>query len=182
VFPNLITEGCLIMPAEHTQRERWYALYVRPRFERTTEQCLKGKGYSAFTPFYQTRRKRADRTRVLNLPLFPGYVFCLFNAEKRLPILTTPGVIHVVGSGNVPEPVEVSEINSIQKVAESGQPVQPWPFLPQGQKIRIEAGPLCGTEGTLLRVKNQLRLVVSVTLLQRSMAVEMDQEMVCPVF
>ena len=96
--------------------------------------------------------------------------------------MTTPGIVNILGPGNVPEPVKLSEIRSIQTVAESGQPVQPWPFLQQGQKILIEAGPLSGTEGTLLRVKNQLRLIVSVTLLQRSMAVEIDQELVRPLF
>jgi transcription antitermination factor NusG len=78
--------------------------------------------------------------------------------------------------------VKLSEIRSIQTVAESGRSVQPWPFLQRGQKIRIDAGPLSGTEGTLLRVKNELRLVVSVTMLQRAMAVELDQELVSPLF
>lgn len=162
--------------------EQWYALYVRSHFERVAEQSLRGKGCQAFSPFYQTRRKRSDRTTLVDLPLFPSYVFCRFNSTKRLPILTTPGVVNIVGVGNVPEPVKLSEIQSIQKVAESGRPVQPWPFLRQGQKVCIEAGPLSGTEGTLLKVKNELRLVVSVTLLQRSIAVEVDQELVRPLF
>ena len=167
---------------EQRDSEQWFAIYVRSHFERAVEQCLKGKGYAAFSPFYQTIRKRSGRTRILDLPLFPGYVFCSFNPQKRLPILTTPGIVNVLGAGNVPEPVKLSEIHSIRTVAESGQPVKPWPFLQQGQRIRIEAGPLHGTEGTLLRVKNQLRLIVSVTLLQRSMAVEVDQAMVRPLF
>ena len=96
--------------------------------------------------------------------------------------LTTPGIVNILGSGNAPQPIKLSEIHSIQTAAKSGQQVTPWPFLPQGQKIRIEAGPLAGTEGTLLRIKNQFKLVVSVTLLQRSMAVELDQELVRPLF
>src|SRR5580658_6142018 len=104
------------MPAEHN--EQWFALYVRSHFERTTEQCLKGKGYRAFSPFYQTFRKRTNRTAKLELPLFPGYVFCCFDSNKRLPILTTPGIVHIVGAGNIPEPVELSEIHSIQMVTE----------------------------------------------------------------
>lgn len=168
--------------AEPSQSEPWFALYVRSHFERSVENALKGKGYPAFSPFYQTVRKRSGRTKAVELPLFPGYVFCSFNPHKRLPVLTTPGIVNILGSGNVPEPVKVSEIHSIQTVAESGQPVKPWPFLQQGQKIRIEAGPLSGTEGTLLRVKNHFRLVVSVTLLQRSIAVELDQELVRPLF
>jgi transcription antitermination factor NusG len=170
------------LSAEHNQERQWYALYVRSHCERATEQRLKGKGYRAFSPFYQTLRKRRDRTKQLDLPLFPGYVFCSFNPNKRLPILTTPGVVNIVGAGKIPEPVKQSEIDSIQIVAEAGQTVQPWPFLRQDQRIRIEAGPLAGIEGTLLTVKDQLRLVVSITLLQRSMAVEVDQEVVCPLF
>src|ERR1700733_1762965 len=104
------------MSSEHN--EHWYALYVRSNFERTAEQCLKGKGFQAFSPFYQTLRKRSDRTKKLDLPLFPSYVFCCFDANKRLPILTTPGVVHVVGAGNLPEPVALSEIQSIRMVAE----------------------------------------------------------------
>lgn len=170
------------VPPDDHEQEPWFAIYVRSHFERVVEQCLKGKGYPAFSPFYQTIRKRLDRTKRLDLPLFPGYVFCSFNPQKRLPILTTPGIVNILGSGNVPEPVKLSEIRSIQTVAVSGQPVKPWPFLEEGHKVRIEAGPLSGTEGTLLRVKNQFKLVVSVTLLQRSIAVELDQEMVCPLF
>jgi transcription antitermination factor NusG len=172
----------MLIEDNENEREQWFALYVRSHFEKTTEHCLKGKGYQAFSPFYQTWRKRSDRTKMLDLPLFPGYVFCSFNPNLRLPILTTPGVVSVVGAGNIPEPVKLSEIRSIQMVAESGRPVHPWPFLQQGQRIRIEAGPLAGTEGTLLRVKDQLRLVVSITLLQRSMAVEVEQELVRPLF
>src|SRR5579871_874719 len=162
--------------------EHWFALYVRSHFEKSVEQGLKGKGYPAFSPFYQTIKRLQGRSKLLDLPLFPGYVFCRFNPNKRLPILTTPGIVNVLGAGNVPEPIELSEIRSVQRVAVSGQPVQPWPFLSQGHRIRIEAGPLSGTEGTLLRVKNQLRLVVSITMLQRSMAVEVDQQVVRPLF
>jgi len=168
--------------AEHNQERQWYALYVRSHCEKATEQRLRGKGYRAFSPFYKTWRKRPDRTKQLDLPLFPGYVFCCFNPNVRLPILTTPGVVVIVGAGKNPEPVRQSEIDSIQMVSEAGHAVQPWPFLRQDQRIRIEAGPLAGIEGTLLTVKGQLRLVVSITLLQRSMAVEVDQEVVRPLF
>jgi len=170
------------IPAAADQAEHWFAIYVRSHFERAVEEGLKGKGYQAFSPFYKTTRKRSGRTKILDLPLFPGYVFCCFDPHKRLGVLTTPGIVNILGPGNVPEPVKLSEIRSIQTVAESGQSVQPWPFLREGHKIRIEAGPLAGTEGTLLRVKNHLSLIVSVTLLQRSMAVEIDQELVRPLF
>ena len=76
---------------------RWYALYVRSRHEKVVEAGLKGKGYSAFSPFYRTKRKRVDRIADIDVPLFPGYVFCLFDSNKRLPILMTPGIVGIVG-------------------------------------------------------------------------------------
>ena len=161
---------------------RWYALYVRSRHERVVESGLRGKGYPAFSPFYRTKRKRVDRIAELDVPLFPGYVFCQFDANKRLPILTTPGIVGVVGPGNRPGPVDDAEIASIRTIALSGRPVQPWPFLRSGQRIRLQAGPLMGAEGIFLRVKDECHLVVSITLLQRAVSVVIEKEVVAPLF
>jgi transcription antitermination factor NusG len=161
---------------------RWYAVYVRSRRERVVEGALKGKGYSAFSPFYRTKRRRVDRIAEIDVPLFPGYVFCLFDSNKRLPILVTPGIVGIVGPGNRPEPVDEVEIASIRTLALSGRPVQPWPFLRSGQRVRLQAGPLMGAEGIFLRVKDEYHLVVSITLLQRSVSVIVDNEAVAPLF
>jgi len=161
---------------------RWYALYVRSRHEKVVENGLKGKGYPAFSPFYRTRRKRVDRIAEVDVPLFPGYVFCLFDPNKRLPILMTPGIVGVVGPGNRPEPVDDTEIASIRTLALSGRPVQPWPFLRSGQRIRLQAGPLTGTEGIFLRVKDEYHLVVAITLLQRAVSVVVEKNAVSPLF
>ena len=161
---------------------RWYALYVRSRHEKVVESGLRGKGYAAFSPFYRTRRRRIDRIAAIDVPLFPGYVFCRFDSNNRLPILTTPGMVRIVGSGNRPEPVDDHEIASIRTIALSGRPVQPWPFLRTGQRIRLEAGPLMGAEGIFLRVKNEYHLVVSITLLQRAVSVVVEKDAVTPLF
>jgi transcription termination/antitermination protein NusG len=161
---------------------RWYALYVRSRHEKVVEGGLRGKGYTAFSPFYRTKRKRVDRIAEIDVPLFPGYVFCLFDSTKRLPILTTPGIVGIVGPGNRPEPVDDTEIASIRTLALSGRPVQPWPFLRSGQRVRLQAGPLVGAEGIFLRVKDEYHLIVSVTLLQRSVSVMVEKESVSPLF
>jgi transcription antitermination factor NusG len=161
---------------------RWYALYVRSRHEKVVEGGLRGKGYTAFSPFYRTKRKRVDRIAEIDVPLFPGYVFCLFDSTKRLPILTTPGIVSIVGPGNRPQPVNDAEIASIRTLALSGRPVQPWPFLRSGQRVRLQAGPLVGAEGIFLRVKDEYHLVVSVTLLQRSVSVMVEKESVAPLF
>lgn len=159
----------------------WYALYVRSHHEKVVEHALKGKGYPAFSPFYRTKRKRVDRTIEIDIPLFPGYVFCRFNANQRLPILITPGIVEIVPA-NKPQPVNDTEISSIRTVALSGLPVQPWPFLAAGQRIRLNAGPLMGAEGILLRVKDSHQLVVAVSLLQRAVAVVVENEAVEPIF
>jgi transcription termination/antitermination protein NusG len=161
---------------------RWYALYVRSRHEKVVESGLRGKGYAAFSPFYRTKRRRIDRIAAIDVPLFPGYVFCRFDSNNRLPILTTPGMVRIVGPGNRPEPVDDHEIASIRTIALSGRPVQPWPFLRTGQRIRLEAGPLMGAEGIFLRVKNEYHLVVSITLLQRAVSVVVEKDAVAPLF
>lgn len=161
---------------------RWYAVYVRSRHEKVVESGLRGKGYAAFSPFYRTKRKRVDRIAELEVPLFPGYVFCHFDANRRLPILMTPGIVGVVGPRNRPEPVEDHEIASVRTIALSGSPVQPWPFLSAGQRIRVQAGPLMGAEGIFLRVKDEYHLVVSITLLQRAVSVVIEKDAVAPLF
>ena len=160
----------------------WYALYVRSRHEKTVESSLRGKGYSAFSPFYRTKHKRVDRITEIEVALFPGYVFCQFDSKKRLPIVVTPGVVGVVGRGNRPEPVEDTEIASIRTVALAGRPVQPWPFLRLGQRVRLQSGPLTGVEGIFLRVKDECHLILSITLLQRAISVVIAKDAVAPLF
>jgi transcription antitermination factor NusG len=134
----------------------------------------------SFLPLYRSRRRWSDRTRVLDLPLFPGYVFCRFHPELLLPVVTTPGVVQIVGSGKQPHPIADEEIAAIQRMLHSGSEIEPWPYLKAGQKVRILDGPLFGVEGLLVEVKNRRRLVVSVHLLQRSVAVEVDRDCIGP--
>src|SRR6185436_19047058 len=139
------------------------------------------KGYEVFLPLYRDRRRWSDRVKELELPLFPGYLFCRFDVTKRLPILTTPGIVQVVGLGKTPLPIEEKEIAAIQSIVISRLNAQPWPYLKVGQKVRIEQGRLTGLEGILIALKKTHRLVVSVSLLQRSVAVEVDHDWASPV-
>jgi transcription antitermination factor NusG len=161
--------------------QRWFALQVRTRWESSTAVLLSGKGYQTFLPTYKTKKRWNGRPRDLNLALFPGYVFCQFDAQKRLPILVTPGVISVVGRGKIPLPVDDSEIAALQTVVSSGFKVEPWPYLELGQKIRIESEALEGLEGILINIKGNHRIVVSVSLLRRSVSLEIDRSCVKPV-
>ena len=167
---------------EAAAADRWYAVFVRSRHEKTVEKSLKSKHYNVFSPSYRTKRKRVDRIAEIEVPLFPGYVFCQFDPTKRLPILSTPGVVRVLGRGNRPEPVDDTEIDSIRTVALAGRSVQPWPYLRLGQRIRMQSGPLTGIEGIFLRVQDEDHLVISVTLLQRAVSVVIERDSVWPVF
>jgi len=163
-----------------TDVQRWYALQVRTRWESSTAVLLTGKGYETLLPSYRTKRSWSGRQKEVNAPLFPGYVFCRFDAQQRLPVLVTPGVIAVVGRGKVPVPVDDGEIASIQTVVASGLGAEPWPFLELGQKVRIECDPLQGLEGILINFKGNQRIVISVSLLRRSVALEIDRSSVRP--
>jgi transcription antitermination factor NusG len=159
---------------------RWFALQVRTRWESSTSLLLSGKGYQTLLPTYQTRKRWNGKVKQLNAPLFPGYVFCQFDALNRLPVLVTPGVISVVGRGRVPVPVDDAEITALQTVVSSGVSTEPWPYLEIGQKIRIESDALRGLEGILIKFKGYDRIVVSVSLLRRSVALEIDRNCVSP--
>jgi transcription antitermination factor NusG len=159
----------------------WFALRVRSNAEKIVHAALLRKQYESFLPTYRSRRRWSDRVKELDAPLFPGYTFCRFDAAKRLPILTTPGVVSIVSSGQGPIAVDEGELASVRSMLLSGAVVGPWPFLREGEYVSVERGPLAGVEGIIVSVKNQYRLVVSVSLLQRSVAVEIDRDWVRPV-
>ena len=159
----------------------WYALQVRPRFEKVIASTLLNKGYEGFLPLYRHRSRWSDRMKEVELPLFPGYFFCRFDMNKRLPILVTPGVMHIIGIGKTPHPVDEEEIAALQSIVFSGLQAEPRSYLNLGERVRIEIGPLSGTEGILVALKGSKRLVVSVSLLQRSVSVEIDESWVVPI-
>ena len=156
----------------------WFALQVRMRHEGDVSDHLQGKGYEWFLPLYKSRRRWSDRVKEVDAPLFPGYLFCRFNPHDRLPILKTPGVTQIVGYNHVPVPVDEQEIIAIRRLIASGVPNFPCAYLEVGSKVRIDAGALRGLEGILMDVKGKRRLVLSITLLQRSVAVEIDSDAV----
>jgi transcription antitermination factor NusG len=156
----------------------WFALQVRTRYEASVASFLEGSGYELFPPLHTCRKRWSDRIKKVETPLFPGYLFCRFDPHDRLPILKTPGVIQIAGYNRCPVAVEEPEIVAIQALMASGLPNQPWPFFGVGDRVRIEAGPLRGHEGTLVEFKGSHRLVLSITLLQRAVAVEIDSAFV----
>ena len=160
----------------------WFAVRVKSNRERTVAASLDHRGFESFVPFYRVRRQWSDRVVEHELPLFAGYVFCRLDPRARLPVLTIPGVVLFVSFGQFPARIDDSEIANLQTIAGTQLPAAPWPYLRQGQRVRIDRGPLKDLEGLLVEVKNRFRLVVSVTLLQRSVAVEVDRDSITPLF
>ena len=157
------------------QQWPWFALLVRASREKSARLLLENVGYECFLPISKYMRRWSDRMKEVEVPLFPGYLFCRMNPNDRLPVLMTPGVIQIVGTGKTPIPVEEQEIAAIQRVEKSGLSTMPWPYLQVGHVARIEEGPLRGMTGIVIRIKSGLKLVLSVNLLQRSIAVEIDR-------
>jgi len=156
------------------QQWPWFAILARTSREKTASLLLENAGYECFLPISKYMRRWSDRMKEIEVPLFPGYFFCRMNPYNRLPVLITPGVIQIVGVGKTPIPVEEEEIAAIQRVGKSGLSTMPWPYLEVGHVVRIEEGPLQGLTGIVLKIKSGLKLVLSVNLLQRSVAVEID--------
>ena len=158
----------------HGERGPWFAVLARTQREKLVTSLLERAGYECFLPVYRRRRRRSDRTRTCDAALFPGYLFCRLDPHDRLPVLSTPGVLQIVGVGKTPIPVADEEIIAIRRVLESGLSTMPWPYLNVGDAVRIEDGPLRGLTGIVVKFKSSTKLVVSVSLLQRSVAAEVQ--------
>jgi transcription antitermination factor NusG len=158
----------------------WYALHVASRCEKAVATGLALRGYSEFLPLFRSRRRWSDRFQDVDLPLFPGYVFCRLDVNHRLPVLVIPGVVRIVGLGKMPIPVDMSEIAAVQTVVNSGLLTQPWPFLKTGETVTIEEGPLRNVTGILTEINGSEQLILSITLLQRSLAVAIPRRSIRP--
>ncbi len=170
-----------LFETEGLPRLPWYALLVRSRRERQAFSQLTGQGYECFLPVYKSERRWSDRMKEVEQPLFPGYLFCRLEIHNRGPVLMAPGVHQIVGVGRTPVPVAETEIESVRQVLASGLPSQPWLFLQVGQRVRVSHGNLNNLEGILINFKGGHRVVLSVSLLQRSVAMEVDLSWVTPV-
>ncbi len=159
---------------------RWYALTVHHQHERQAERLLRSQGFDTLVPVYRSRRQWSDRVKEIEAPLFSGYVFCRFDAQDRILVEDTPGVVQIVKFNGRPAPLHDWEIEEIRTMVRSGVRLSPWPYLKAGDRVLVERGPLRGLEGVLLREGTESRLGVGVELLQRSIAAEMDPTMVVP--
>ncbi|MDX2151231.1 MAG: UpxY family transcription antiterminator [Bryobacteraceae bacterium] len=159
----------------------WYAVHVKSRHEKLVATLLEGRGLDVFLPLSRTRRTWSDRVKLVDMPVFPGYVFASFERAQHLSVLQSAGVLRVVGFGDELTPVSPQELRAVARLASSGLALVPWANLSEGENIYLERGPLRGLEGIVAKVKGTWRLVVSVSLLQRAVAVEIDRNWVRPV-
>jgi len=159
----------------------WWALYTRHQHEKTVADMLAAKGFEVFLPLYESMRRWKDRQKMLSLPLFPCYVFVRGGLNRRLQVVTTPGVHMVLSHGEHVALIPEIEIEAIRKTLEGPFRVEPHPFLKCGERVRVIRGTLDGVEGILVRKKNQTRLVLSVAMVAQSVAVEIDAADVVPV-
>jgi transcription antitermination factor NusG len=180
VSTNNLNPGTIDLPEVECQLP-WFAVRTRSNFEKIASVAMENKGLTPYLPTYRDRRRWSDRVVVSDMPLFRGYVFCRFDPLNRLPVLTTVGVISIVGCGTEPAPIDEAEIEAIQRILCSGLATEPCPFLKEGQTVRVTHGSLAGVEGILTKKKSDFRLVISVTMLQRSISVEIDRECIKPI-
>jgi transcription antitermination factor NusG len=151
-----------------------FVLMVKFRHEKAILSALSGKGYESYLPLARQIHIYSGRVRSADVPLFPTYVFARFDPLHRLPILMTPGVFGIVGNRDGPLAVDEEEFRSIRLLGNSRLHPEHAPFGQRGDPVLVIAGPLAGATGTLLSVKNRQRLILSITLLQRSLSVEVD--------
>jgi len=150
----------------------WFALYVKNQHEKHVAGSLSGKGYESFLPTYVKPHKNGNKNE---LPLFPGYVFCRLDAQHKLPVVSIPGVFSVVCNGREPAAIPDLDIERIRQLLVSGLARRPWPYVTRGQDVCIKSGPLRGVQGAVIDEQHEQWLVLSVHILQRSVAAKIDR-------
>jgi transcriptional antiterminator NusG len=168
----------------YSDRLFWYCIHTRSRHEDVVYQRLTDKQIQAFLPKMEVWSKRKDRRKKFQKALFPGYLFVyeIMNPQRGLEILKTPGVVKILGNETGPMPVPETQIESIKKLLDGKAAVSPFPYLKEGQLVRVVDGPLRDCEGFLVKIKEQKeKLVISIDLLQRSVSVEIESASIEPV-
>lgn len=159
----------------------WWAVYTRHQHEKIVAEMLSAKGFDVFLPLYKSVRRWKDRKKQLAMPLFPCYVFLRGKLDRKLQVVTTPGICMILYRGQGVAIIPDAEIEAIRRAIEGPSPVEPHPFLKCGERVRIKRGALEGVEGILVRKKGLYRLVLSIDILAQSVGLEVDGSDVEPV-
>jgi transcription antitermination factor NusG len=170
-----------LTPPSSSLGPRWYAIYTCANHEKRVSGELRARFVEHFLPLYTSVRRWKDRRAQLELPLFPGYVFVRLALCDRLRVVQIPSVVRLVGFGGLPAALPDTEMEILHAGFGQSLRAEPHPFLTVGRRVRIAAGPFTGLEGVLKRKKGSLRVVVSLELIQRSVAVDVDAADVRPV-
>jgi len=170
----------LCVPAE-LSCQQWYAVNTRSRHEKSVSRLLEGKSVEVFLPVYESVHRWNDRNAVVSQPIFPGYVFARICLADRMQVLSVPGVVNFVGPLGRPASIPEEELTAVRLCLDRQVKMEPHPFLVLGRRVRIRQGLLADMEGVLVRKKGLFRLVLSVNLIARSVAVEVDAHDVVPI-
>lgn len=168
-------------PSTHLQSARWYALYTRSRFEKKVAAHLHDRGFESFLPLIEEVHCWSDRRKRVWEPLFRGYVFVRTELKQKVPVLQTPGVVRFVGIRHAPSPIPDEQINWIRVLINAPDALRREAYVATGDTVRIVAGPFRGVEGFVMRVKDSMRVVVSLAAIAQSVSVEVPSEFVEPV-
>lgn len=160
--------------------ERWYALYTRPRHEKAVAEQLARRQVETFLPVREVLSRWKDRRKLVQLPLFPGYVFTRTTLARKRDVVSADGVVFMVGFHGVPVPIPDEQIEAVREICLTKLPCDPYPYLTEGRWVRVIRGPLGGLTGILVRKKSKHRLVVSIDILQKSVSVEIDADSAVP--
>jgi transcription antitermination factor NusG len=160
---------------------RWYAAYTRANHEKRVFEQLEGRAVESFLPLYESVSRWKDRRVRLELPLFQGYVFVHVALQERLRVLQVPGVVRLVGFGGVPAPLPDEQMDAMRIGLLQRLRAEPHPYITVGRRIRVTRGPLQGAQGILMRKKGLFRVVLSLNLIMRAVAVEVDASDIEPI-
>lgn len=167
---NMATTGSLIIMQS---LPRWFAVYTAPRHEKSVLQHLNSRSVESFLPIYASARVWNGRRAIVQMPLFPGYLFVCMRSEQRMNVLEAPGVLNIVSSHGKLVPLPEGEIEALRTALEARN-AEPHPFLSAGKTVRIKVGPMRGLEGVIVRQTRRLRMIVSVQCIMQSFAVELE--------
>jgi transcription antitermination factor NusG len=180
-LPESATDACVTNLSEGVVGQNWYALYTCPRHEKCVAQQIEQRSMTCFLPLYRSVRRWKDRRKELELALFPGYVFVRLALRDRFRILQLPSAVRLVSFNGQPAVLPEAEIDQLRQRLARGGGVEPHPYLRVGRRVRVCGGPMQGLEGIIVRRKDRCRVVFSLDLIMRSMAVEVDESDVEPV-
>jgi len=172
---TIATVNIPVIPPSETGGANWYALYTAPRHEKQVADQISRQGIACYLPLYRSVRRWKDRRKELALVLFPGYVFVRMALQHRLRVLQLPGAVRLVTFNGRPVPLPEAEIADLQSHLSCSGNIEPHPYLAVGRRVRVRGGPLKGLEGIIQRTKDRCRIVLSIHLIMRSVAVEVDE-------